>query len=158
MRCERGQEPLLTAEAHAEASWDFLARRSAAAATGRRTKPRELREGVRAALTYGAWHPPKAHSPCPQAPPRLRELELGFLLLASEGILKDAYLRTTELWMQNGPQESHSPVVLKLFLKNGKAAFSKGFLRGAPTHTADEKTLSGEGRRPKALMGTWGTQ
>lgn len=44
----------------------------------------------------------------PQAPPGLRELELGFLLLASEGILEDAYLRTTELWMQNGPQESQS--------------------------------------------------
>lgn len=40
---------------------------------------------------------------------------MGVLLLTTEGILKDAHRRTTGLGIQNGPQESHSPVVLKLF-------------------------------------------
>lgn len=89
--------------------------RNAAATTGRRTKPRKLQEGAPGLPTYGTWHQPKPHTSYPQAPPCFRESELGFLLLETEGILKDTYLETTALWMQNGPRESYSPVVLKLF-------------------------------------------
>lgn len=119
---------------------------TAAATPGRKTSQENCRKGPRAGLTYGIWHPPKAYTSHHEAPPCLREFEWGFLQLTTEGILKDAYLRTTAFWMQNGPRESHSPVVSKLFQTMETFLSQKESFGGGEVpmqKTAKEAMLSG---------------